>query len=169
MSDKKTLEHHRRVIANLRPEAVSSGVKKTFDKAAEGQKVKKFKGACSVCGQPLNPGFAVRCEICSTSLFHASCFGTHVMKFHSPASVTVVVIESEAPDTWFFVDADPDRTEPEIATEELPETKTEVVSVPEEEEEEEPVHIAAEEEPKKEGNTRETRAKRTRKRQQISE
>jgi len=161
MSDKKTLEQHKRNIASLRPDGVSSGIQQTFDKAAVGQKLKKFTGVCSVCGQPFYPGFAVRCSVCTNSLFHASCFGTHVMKFHSPSSVTVVLSAGEKPDQWIFVDADPplpnEPVEEEKIEEEVEEEKVE-------EPEPEP-HIAAVEEE----NTREVRATRTKKRQHISE
>lgn len=181
MPDKKSaLEQHRRHIKQLKASGGQSGIKRTFEKAAESQTIRKYKGVCSVCGQPFYAGFAVRCSVCKNSIFHPACFGTHVMQHHSPMSVTVVVSDTDKEDVWHFVDAEHEEVEDvNVQKEPAEEVKVEeeVKEVPEEVEEVEIATIATSEpnvvepepEPKPEPVTREKRAVRTKKRQQVSE
>jgi hypothetical protein len=111
MSNKKALEEHRRFIAGLTPKGASSGIKQTFEKAAKGQKIMMYKGKCPVCGEPLYPGFAVRCSICKGAIFHPGCFGTHTMVVHSPISATVILVATDVEDVWHYVDAEFERVE----------------------------------------------------------
>lgn len=161
MTDKKSLEQHRRIIAELSPKGSTSGLRQAFEKAAAGQKVKNYKGNCKVCDEPLYDGFAVRCSVCKSSIFHPGCFGTHNILVHSPTSVTVIVTASGIENVWQYVDAEPDEVEepPSKAAPEPDIVKEAVVL--EVEPEEEPAVVATVEAPE--------RATRTKKRSGPSE
>ena len=140
MSEKKTLEEHKRIIAGLTPKGVSSGIKQTFDKAAVGQEIKTHKGNCPICGESLYPGFAVRCSVCKGAIFHPGCFGTHIMMAHSPESKTVILVETDVEDVWHYVDAAFERVE--VEHEEVIHTEVAHTSTPAPEPEEEPAVVA---------------------------
>jgi len=156
MSNKKTLEEHRKFIAGVTPKGTSSSIKQAFEKASEGQKIGKYRGNCTVCGEPFFEGFAVRCSICKGSIFHPGCFGTHAITVHSPTSSTVIVTSAGDDNSWWFVDAESDETVKEPEKEKVADSP-EAVEVVEErvagqkesEKEEEPAVIATTDTPKR--------------------
>ncbi|MGD2072504.1 MAG: hypothetical protein PVG65_03350 [Candidatus Thorarchaeota archaeon] len=104
--DKEALETHRRTIANLGTEGLSNTVEQRFERVAGDKEKKIYKGFCSICKMPFGSGYAVRCSDsdCEGLIFHPSCFGSHAMAIHQPASVSVIMRETANQDVFEYVD-----------------------------------------------------------------
>lgn len=104
----EALEIHKRKIASLTVDGLTNTIEQEFDRSSAKQKPKSYRGVCPVCKQPFIVGYAVRCTEtkCKGQIFHADCFGSHTMKVHQPASVTIILKETDNENVWAYVDLD---------------------------------------------------------------